>query len=264
MDRNWIRGKSVLIVGNFDGVDKFLSYNLITRYNCKIIGVCSNQKNVDNFKTKLGEYSNNFSYEIFDICKESNWKYFSENLRATNCRIDVLINCDLSIMKHESFEDINQSGYLKSISTYYYPVIFSVRHLLNLIRESRVPTILCIFGLEAVVSLKGLSHYSAGRSAAKSFIEILANELEDIYVGTIYIGPLKHNKEISNDYYKNIRKRSMSLEKASNKIIANICKRKSRVMIGNDIRLFNIINYVSPKLCNKTICKYLKIKSEKK
>ena len=39
MKKDWIRGKTVVVSGAGNGLGKYLTYNLVTFYNCKVIGI---------------------------------------------------------------------------------------------------------------------------------------------------------------------------------------------------------------------------------
>ena len=92
MVKEWLRGKTVIICGSANGIGKYLVYNLIVQYNCKVIGIDIDEISLSNLKTKLNEIGENYEYYCFDAKSENNWIKLAETLKESNEQVDVLIN----------------------------------------------------------------------------------------------------------------------------------------------------------------------------
>ena len=117
---DWLRNKNIIVVGASDGIGKYLAFKLILQYNCKIIGISNNQKQMEQFNERLVEYHNNFQYHIFDATSEKKWEEFSQQLKDDKFNVDILINCVGELPQFNSFDKYTQKDISKTMNANFY------------------------------------------------------------------------------------------------------------------------------------------------
>ena len=246
MLKEWIRGKSVAIVCNLNGVDKYLIYDLIKRYNCNIICICSNEERIQCYKEKLIEFKDKLNFQSIDVMKEDDWLELTGRLKKLDISIDVLININ-EVEEYCLFDNLKHSNYEQCIANNFYKVIISIRHIRSIMSKTRNTAIVTLLDIKCLANSHGYSHYNSSAVAVKSFIETISSELKDMYFGIMYVdysAKCTHNfDKYSSKFYVNTSK---SIIKAIN------CKKKS-CYIGNRAKLFKYLNKVSYNLSRKLI-----------
>lgn len=245
MSKEWLRGKTILIISILEGIDRYLIYDLIVKYNCKIYCVCENIKNVEGFEQKLEELKTNVVFDVFNITEEKNWEIYKDKLMSSKIVIDVLIN--INEIKNSNlllFEELSYSDFLVSMSENFFKTIFSIKHIIPILNKSRNPSIITILNLEMFSKNKGLCNYNSSAMAVKCLIELLSKEIEDIHFGLIYIeannlNNIKNKKTICSDYSKCI--------------IKAINKKRRVVYVGLKAKTYNYINKFSKRLSEKVL-----------
>ena len=260
---NWLKNKSVVVVGASDGVGKCLVFKLMLQYNCKIIGISNNQKQMVELYEKLEEYKDNFNYHVFDACNEKKWEEFLQSLKDSKTNVDVLINCVGDLPKFNHFYKYTQKDLIKSMDANFYSAVFSIRHLLPILKDSKEPAIINISCLATSLHAEGTSAYSASKAALKSYTQVLSSELDNkIYVSLVLLGIVK------SDFYKNqdlqisnkILEKAMSPRIASKIILDGICKKKKRIVVGVKTLVFDYVTRMFPSKSILWIKKWLKHK----
>lgn len=254
MQKDWLKKKNVVVVGASAGVGKHLAFNLILKYNCNVYAISENKKQMEDFVSKMGEYKENISYEIFDATKERKWQEFVEKLNAENIKVDILINCVGELPTFKSFNEFSQDEMSSIMNKNFYSSIFSIRHLLPFLKQSKSPTIVNISCLSSVMSVGGNSAYSASKAALKSYTEVLASELDGkFYVSLVILGTIKtdfYNNQ-SESISKKILQGATTPQEAANKIIIALLKKKERVVIGFKTRAYDHLSRLFPTMFRK-------------
>lgn len=266
MDKEWLRGKSVVIVGASAGIGKYLAFNLILKYNCKVIAISNNDKQMEEFINKISEYKDNFSYFIFDATKEKNWTDFFTDINSKGIFVDVLINCVGELPIFKEFSGYSYKELTETMNANFYSAVFSIRYLLPLLKKSKTPSIINISCLSAVMPVAGTSVYSASKAALKSYTEILTSELENkFYVSLVLIGTVKTEfyKNQDEKVSKKILNKALSPQFVANKILLALAKKKERIVIGFRTRAYDRFSRVFPIMSRKLTKKLMERKNIK-
>ncbi len=259
MVKEWLRGKTVIICGSANGIGKYLVYNLIVQYNCKVIGIDIDEISLSNLKTKLNEIGENYEYYCFDAKSENNWIKLAETLKENNEQVDVLINAIGISPKFNNFNKYSLKETNNIFATNLYSCIFAVKHLYDNLKQSRCPSIINICCSSANMGIAGTSIYSASKSALKCYTEVMQQELKGFYVGLLILGLVKtdfwKNQE---DVLKNkINSRAMAVSLAAERIVKCIVKKKKRAVVGFDAYLTDRMIRLMPTKARSFINKYL-------
>lgn len=259
MRNDWIRGKTVVVSGAGNGLGKYLAYNLISMYSCRVIGVDVDEVSLSNLKTKLNAVGEDFDYFAFDAKQEINWTKFASVLEEEKIDVDILINCVGQSPKFNNFHKYSHKETTATMSTNLYSSIFAIKSLYSNIKKSRHPAIINLCCATASMGVSGTSIYSASKSALKCYTEVLQQELSDCYVGLFILGLIQTNfwDEQEDVLKEKLSLRAMSPQTASQKIINCINKKKKRATIGLDAKISDRLVRLMPYRGRKIINKYL-------
>lgn len=260
---NWIYNKTAIISGASSGIGKEVAKLLITKYNCKVLGLARTESKLIAFKEELGELGNNFSYYPMDVGSVENWNKLAQYIQDNNINPDILINNAGTMTPFESFDKMSEEQVQKVFNTNFLSITYSVRALLPIIKKSSTPAIINISSASALGCLPGVSIYSASKSALKTFSEILHAELRgQVFVSTIMPGFIKTNLFYSKDNAKDIIESkdkkiieffSMPVEKLAKKVVRIIKRKKARAILGIDAKALNIMYKTTPQTSGRLI-----------
>lgn len=261
MKNKWIYGKKVVLSGASSGIGKEIAKILITKYNCKVIGIGRNEKSMQELMTELGDLANNFLYKLFDVSIKDNWKNLSEEFQKNNFQVDILINNAGMLPQFNIFEKYNLEDFKKVIEVNYFASVYSIHYLLSNIKRSSTPSIINISSSAALCPLAGTSSYSSSKAALKSFTECLIEDYrKEIYIAYVCPGFTKTNifRDQGVRTEKLIDFVSASCEKNSNKIVKKIIKKRKRIVVGFDAKLMDTFYRHFPRSFSHTCSTVLK------
>ncbi len=186
----WLKGKTVVVTGASGGMGAGIAATLIKKHDCTVIGVARSETKMLKFIEELGpQYSNRFTYKLFDVSVKENWEAFAEELKADGVKLDILINNAGILPKFKRFDKYSYEEIEKAMNINFYSCIYSVKTLLPMLLESSSPAIVNIDSSAALMTLAGTSMYSASKAALRSFTEALRVEFADrMYVGLVCPG----------------------------------------------------------------------------
>lgn len=252
-NKDWLKNKTVVISGASSGIGKGIAKILITKYNCKVIGIGRNKEKMLNLIEELKENSNNFSYQLFDVSKEENWHKFYDYLTSNNIKIDILINNAGTLPPFSKESNFTIEDVKNTFDVNFFSYIFASKILMPNLLQSNTPAIINMCSSDALCPLVGTSSYSASKGAIKNYTEVMREENKNIYVGLICPGFIK------TDIFRNQKQKtsklidffSMDLCKASKKIVKGIKKLKKRYVVGLDAKFMDFMYRHFPKFSLK-------------
>lgn len=259
MENSWIRGKTIVVCGAGNGLGKYLSYTLISEYNCQVKGIDIDEKSLINLNNLSKEIGDNFEYYAFDAKVENNWINFANVMNEKKITIDILINCIGQTPKFNNFNLYASKEINQIMATNLYSCIFATKALYENMKKSRCPSIINMCCSAVNTAVPGTSIYSASKSALKSYTEVLQQELDNFYVGLFILGIINTSfwKNQDEVLQKKIAKKAMSMQTACNKVIKCMCKKKKRAVIGFDAyvtdRLSRLMPYKAKGFFNKIL-----------
>ena len=261
---SWLNGKTILISGISSGIGKAFAQKFIKDYDCTVYGIARNQEKVLKFKEELGEKAANLKeFFLFDVSVESNWQNLAQVLINKNISIDIVINCAGFLPPFKKFENVSGDTIKRVFDVDFFSCVYSVKHLLPLIKKSETPAIINVSSSAALATFAGISGYSAAKAALKQFTLSLAEEYRgEIYFGCICPGFTETNiftdHDIIDKERKFISKISSSCDKIVGKSIKRIKKKKTLSVIGYDAKLMNFFYKLMPITTAKIITSILR------
>lgn len=182
--KDWLSGATVIVTGASGGLGKGIAMTLVEKYGCKVIGIARNEKKMKSVVAELGKNADKFSYRLFDVSVEENWKEFADYLKENKIHPDVLINNAGILPKFDKFGNYSLEYIKKAMDINFYSAVYSMHYLMPMILESGKAAVINVASSAALCSLAGTSVYSASKAALKSLTEAVREE----YRGKCYVG----------------------------------------------------------------------------
>lgn len=249
---NWIDNKTVIITGASSGIGKGIAEILIKKHNCKVIGIARNKDKTENFISELGEYSENFTYNLFDVSDKENWFEFVKIIKENDIHPDVLINNAGVLPKFNKTQNYSIEEIENVMNVNFYSAVYSIKALLPILLESKTPAVINVASSAALMSLAGTSAYSASKAALKSFTESLREDLRGkCYVSVVCPGFTK------TDIFRNqgsntpkgekmINAISTDCDKMVKLIVKGIENKKELMIFGFDAEFMKTFGRITP------------------
>ena len=140
----WFDYKTVIVSGASSGIGKGLTERLIKDHCCNVIGIGRSKKKMEAFVEELGAKSCYFSYYLFDVSVEENWKNFAEELRKDGVKPDILINNAGILPKFNRFSNYTMEEIKAAIDINFYSCVYSIHYVMPIILESDTPGLINI------------------------------------------------------------------------------------------------------------------------
>ena len=252
MSGQWFDHKTVIITGASSGIGKGIAKRLLSEHGCNVIGIGRNEEKMRSLISELGSKAEKFSYRLFDVSVRENWKRFSNELKETDTKPDILINNAGILPKFERFLNHPVEEVENIMQTNYFASVYSMHYLLPEILKSPDAALINVASCAALCSFAGSSAYSASKMALKSLTESVREELRGkCYVGLvcpgmttteIYIYQGNSHHELSE---KGLRLIGCSTDKMVDKIMNGMSRKKEDMVYGFDSRLMNDVSRLS-------------------
>lgn len=262
---NWLKGTTVIITGASGGIGKETAVRLIEKYNCKVIGIARNEEKMKKVYEALGERKANFSYLLFDVSKEENWKEFYSYLKENRINPDVLINNAGILPKFDKFGNYSLDYIRFTMDLNFYAAVYSMHYIMPLILGSEKAAVINVASSAALCSLAGTSVYTASKAALKGLTESAREEYRDeCYIGLVCPGFTK--TDILSNQGEQAGKAGItpdivasSCESMARKIVHGISLKKELMVYGIDARLMFDGNKLAPVKTGEVSSRVMKI-----
>lgn len=244
--RSWIKGCNVVLSGCSTGIGKEMARILVNKEGCNIFGIARNVAKLEALKEELGD---KFQFVSGDISTKESWEKIREAIENAGFKPDVLINNAGTIHPFMKFREIDDKTCETVVKTNFLSLIYSVKTMLPLLEESKKPAIVNVCSASAYLPVAGASVYSASKSAALSFTEVIKEELmgEGFYVGAVMPGPVKTElysdrgdnkgeKKVKDNLIENV---GLSAKTAAKRIIRKMRGCRTRISIGGSAGLMS-------------------------
>ncbi|MEG2084894.1 MAG: SDR family oxidoreductase [Clostridia bacterium] len=274
MSKKWLYGRNVVISGCSTGMGREITKILINKYGCNVLGIARNQAKLISLKEELKENSGKFTYRMFDVGVKESWLKLVEELTAIKFDVDMLINNAGIIQPFMQFDDLTDEQIDKVLNVNFKSLLYSNKIMIPLIKKSKYGAIVNVSSASAILPVAGESIYSATKSAARALTECLGQELRPygIFVSCIMPGPVKTDlykaresdgdkgSKVKDNFIENI---GLTAERAAQKIVHSIAKKKTRVCLGAVAKAMDLGMKVMPRGTSIIAGKFIKAVSPK-
>lgn len=217
-----------------------------------------------------------------DVSKQDQVIRFAKEAEACHGGIDIIINnagvCIADFLETLPIEDLE---WVMGVN--FWGVVYGTMAFLPHLRKRPEGHIINISSINGIVANANNGPYCTSKFAVRGYNETLIQEMKGtgIEVSTVHPGGvftnIAKNTKINNTYHSITGKQAaelydkeifhISADKAAEIIIKGIKRNSTRIMVGNDAKVLDILMRLSPKAVNyfaPNIAKYLAKKYARK
>jgi len=195
------------------------------------------------------------SYKI-DVCDRNAYQVFVKQVITDHKHVDIVIN-NAGIVRLHSITQSTYEDYEKTLNVNFWGVLYGCKEFLPYLKQRPRAWLANMSSGAGIIGLTNYSSYNASKFAVRGLTESLRNELRDtnITVSCIHPGGVRTNihksgvfSPDSEESYKKLGKliEGMSVEKAAKIILNGMAKGKKRILVGNDLKLADLIVRLMP------------------
>lgn len=263
----------VAITGASSGIGRALAV-LASKEGAKVALSDVNEQALNETKQLCEPHSKNILVTVVDVSKRSQVNAWADEVANHFGSVNVIIN-NAGVNLSASFEDMSQKDFEWVMDIDFWGVVYGTRAFLPHMKKASWGQVVNVSSLFGLVSMPNQSAYNAAKFAVRGFSESLRMELEtngeNIGVSCIHPGGVNTNivnnarfgKQVGKHYTTEQQKEfftqklaKTSPESAAKDIINGIKNSTPRVLVGNDAKVFDVIQRLLPVGYQKIALKF--------
>lgn len=260
------RDKVVVITGGGSGLGRAMAqkFNEAGAH----LALCDlNMAGLEETKNMLARQDLNVSLHEVNVTDQPAMNAFAEAVIEQHGQVDVLVNNAGITLMPNLFLDIDDALFKKVVDVNMWGVYYGVRAFLPHLKERPESSIVTISSLAGLVGLYGYSPYAMTKFAVRALSESLSMELVGTGVQMLTVHPggvrtniVKHAPDLSAEAQDSAHKTftqvaTLTAEKAADKILKAVRKKRNRLIIGVDAKLVFAIRRWFPRAYPKILHK---------
>ena len=204
---------------------------------------------------------------VLDVADRDQVHRTAEEVYTHHGRVDVVIN-NAGVAIAESLEDVTYDDFQWLMDINFWGVVYVTRAFLPYVKQRPEGHIVNVSSIDGILTVPNSGPYCASKFAVRAFTEGLFQELRGTNVSVTCVipggvrTPIHRNARFfktadprmtREDCISCLEKAAMtSAEKAARIIVSGVKKNKSRILIGPDARIIDLIQRIMP--VGATIC----------
>lgn len=208
--------------------------------------------------------------EVFDVSDKDRFYQFANNCIKQYKKIDIVINNAGITNGNFSASETTIETYSKVLGVNLWGMIYGTLAFLPILREQEESSVVNLSSIMGILGTPYQSVYSTSKFAIRGFSEAIAVEelchKTGVTVTSVHPGGIKTNivRNIEGNTLSEVQLKKLdahfptTADKAADKIIAAIQKKKTRVIIGPDAKFMYFLSRFSHKLSMKFLEKWAK------
>lgn len=246
-----------VITGAGSGIGKAIAIQLAKR-NCHLALVDINEESLKSAQQELSTYPVNISVHCVDACSKEQMAQLPEAVLAEHQQVDMIFNnAGLTIEKPFSHSSMAELELIINLNLW--GVVYGCHYFLPYLKQRPEAYIVNTSSLASFLGIPTQSGYCLTKAAVKALSESLWAELkgENIHVTSVHPGAIKTNifktaiehsddKNASKQLFDRVERMAMQPEKAAEKIIKAVEKKRQRVVIGIDAHMLEFAKRLMP------------------
>jgi short-subunit dehydrogenase len=255
-----LKHKVVALTGAASGIGRELSIQL-AREGCALAVADIDEKGLQETVNMIPSPSERVTAHVVDVGKRDQVYRYAEEVHQAHGQVDILVN-NAATMVFESLADITYDDFEGVMETNFWGVVYGTKAFLPYLKQRPQAHIVNISSINGVLTTPNNGPYCVAKFAVNSFTETLWQELHcgTIRVSCVLPGGVKTNIVRNTRFLKQAnpsltredtiqwfeRASVTSPEKAARAIISGIKKKKSRILVGRDAYLIDLLKRLMP------------------
>ena len=208
--------------------------------------------------------------EIFDVSNKDRFYQFANNVIKHYKKVDIVINNAGITNGNSSASETTIETYRKVFGVNLWGMIYGTLSFLPILREQEESSVVNISSIMGILGTPYQSVYSTSKFAIRGFSEAVAVEElcnnTGVTITSVHPGGIKTNivRNIEGSTLTDAQLKKMdahfptTADKAADKIINAIQRKKTREVIGSDAKFMYFLSRLSHKLSMKFLVKWAK------
>lgn len=259
--------KVIVVTGAGGGVGRQLVLQLLEK-GATVAAVDINMKTLEETKTFAGDATARVSLHQADITDRTRVRELAKEVKETHGHVDGIINNAGIIQDFVTLVDLEDKSVERLMNINFYGMLNMTRAFVPFLAEQSEACIGNVASMGGFLAVPGQSMYGASKAAVKVATEGLRMELSrtGIAVSLIIPGGIETdikknsglaNAEITEDAKKKAGIKLTSPAKAAETIISGLEKKKSKILIGTDCKMMDVLYRLMPNQAVKIISRVM-------
>jgi NAD(P)-dependent dehydrogenase (short-subunit alcohol dehydrogenase family) len=255
------KDRVAVITGAAKGLGRALAGELAAR-GCHL-ALVDNDSGLANTKQELARPGIVVTHHLADVASQRDLERVAVEIGNAHGTAHLLIN-NAAVSASASFPNISASDFERIIRVNFFGVVHGCRLFLPLLREHAGGQILNISSCFGWLGYPGKTAYASSKAAIRAFSESLRWEAANYGVGVtvLYPGPLRtsivrsgisDSKERCEREEKFLLTRGLTPERVARLSLNRLLANPSRIVIGLDYRLLDLLARFSPRLADRAM-----------
>jgi len=253
----YVDGKIAVVTGAGSGIGRALALQL-NREGCRLYLADINADTLAETLALLPRKDVQVDDQVLDVADRDAVHDWATRIAAANGYVDIVINnagvALLSTVEENTYDDL---AWLMGVN--FWGVVYGTRAFLPLLRRAEQGHLVNLSSVFGLISVPTQSAYNAAKFAVRGYTEALRQEMEgtNVHVCCVHPGGIKTNiarAARGGDPAVSAEERGRNFERlagttadrAAEKIIAAIERRRKRLLIGRDAVVISLLCQLFP------------------
>jgi short-subunit dehydrogenase len=252
-------GKTAVITGAASGIGAALAQNLAQR-GCNLALIDRDGEGLESVRKSLSGMAIQASTYCYNMVDADQILSFPKQFLSSHSHLHLVFN-NAGLSMNGRFSDLPLSKFEWLMDVNFWGVVRMTKATLPLLKAEKDAQIVNISSVYGLITPANQSAYCSSKFAVRGFSNALRHELANssVSVSTVYPGGTRTNiirnahrietlsdLELEERVAKSERDFRTSAPRAAELILNGVERRKSRILVGQDAKLFALLERIAP------------------
>jgi len=260
-----IKDKVAAITGAASGIGRSLAINL-SNEGCDLAITDIDKDGLQETAGMIENRAIKVTTHLVDVASRDQVYKFAEDVVSEHGRVNIIIN-NAGVALAETLEDVTYQDFEWLLGVNFWGVVYGSKAFLPFLKEQPQAHIVNISSVHGLFTNPNVGPYCTSKFAVRGFTQTLCQELKgtNVKVSCVHPGGIKTNIVRNARFYKASkpdRNHEQAVEefdkicfttadKAARIIIRGIKKGKTRILVGPDARVYDLMQRLFPVVWQK-------------